>query len=74
MVNCQLCNRKAEAKGFCKYHKVAYETLKQNYDIWCNAYGKLSWEEYLERLLKSKETGSWIKDVINLELKEKRGA
>jgi len=47
---------------------LAYEVLKQNYGVWCNAYSKLFWKEYLERLLRGKETGSWIKDVIKLEL------
>jgi len=28
--------------------------------------------EYLERLLKDKETGSWIKDVIKLELERRK--
>jgi hypothetical protein len=68
MAKCQVCNRKVESKDFCKYHLLAYETLKRSYDDWCEAYGKLSWKEYLKRLLKQKETGSWIKDVIKLEL------
>ncbi len=68
MATCQACKRKAESEDFCKYHMLAYEVLKQNYGAWCNAYGKLSWKEYFERLLRGKETGSWIKDVIKLEL------
>lgn len=62
------------SKAFCTYHEKAYDELKKNYDGWVEAYGKLSWREYLERLLGKKETGSWVKDVIMLELKEnKRG-
>jgi hypothetical protein len=72
MAKCQACNRKAKSRDFCKYHLLAYEALKQNYDVWCNAYGKLSWMEYLERLLKGKETGLWIKDVIKLELERRK--
>lgn len=51
---------------------MAYESLKKNYGIWQNSYGKLSWEEYLRKLFKVKETGSWVKDVIKMELEEKR--
>ena len=72
MVKCQACNRKVESKDFCKYHLLAYKVLKQNYSVWCKAYCKLSWKEYLERLLKVKDTGLWVKDVIKLELKENR--
>jgi hypothetical protein len=50
----------------------AYDSLKKNYGSWLTAYGQLSWKEYLEKLLKSKETGKWIKEVIKLELQEKK--
>jgi len=74
MAKCKACSRETKlANSFCVYHEQAYNNLKKKYDAWCDAYGKLSWEEYLKRLLKLKETGSWVNDVINLELKEKRG-
>jgi len=72
-MKCKACSRDASQNEFCTYHEQAYDVLKKNYDVWCDAYGKLSWGEYLEKLLELKETGSWIKDVIMLELKEKRG-
>ncbi len=73
MAKCIACSREASANKFCNYHENAYNTLKKNYDVWKDGYGKISWKEYLERLLERKETGSWVKDVIILELKEKRG-
>ena len=75
MAKCRACSRDASLNAFCSYHAQAYDALKKNYDLWCDAYDKdkISWEEYLERLLELKETGSWVKDVILLELKEKRG-
>ena len=73
MAKCGACSREASSKKFCNYHENAYNTLKKNYDVWKDAYGKISWKEYLERLLERKETGSWVKDVIMIELKEKRG-
>ncbi len=68
MVKCRACNRKAESKDLCKRHLLAEDLLKRNYNAWCRAYGKLTWREYLERLLKARETGSWIKDLLKLEL------
>jgi len=68
MTKCRACSRDASNK-FCTYHERAYSALKKNYDAWRDAYGKISWREYLERLLELKETGSWVKDVIMLELK-----
>ncbi len=72
-MKCRTCSREASSNEFCTYHEQAYDALKTNYDVWRDAYGKLSWKEYLEKLLECKETGSWIKDVIMLELKEKKG-
>jgi len=70
MAKCRACNRDASSTNeFCMYHEQAYDILKKNYDAWRDAYGKISWREYLERLLELKETGSWVKDVIMLELK-----
>jgi len=73
MAKCRACGRDASSNEFCNYHEQAYDALKKNYDLWRDAYGKISWKEYLERLLELKETGSWVKDVILLELKEKKG-
>jgi len=67
MAKCQVCYRKTKSVGLCRYHQIAYEKLKQNYEIWCDVYGKLSWEEYLERLMKNKAVGLWVKDLIKLE-------
>ena len=73
MTKCRACSREASSNKFCTYHENAYDALKKNYGAWHDAYGEISWEEYLEKLLSHKETGSWVKDVIMLELKEKRG-
>ncbi len=74
MTKCRACEREVSSSGLCSYHVQAYDVLKNGYDKWRDAYGKIGWEEYLERLLKHEETGSWIKEVIVLELaKEKKG-
>ena len=40
------------------------------YKSWVDAYGGVSWEDFLGRLSKMKETGSWVKEVIEAELKK----
>lgn len=42
-----------------------------HYKAWVNVYGRISWEEFLTKLLSMQETGSWIKEVIEVELKKK---
>ena len=71
MAKCRICYRNA-SNEFCGYHEQAYNELKKHYEVWCSAYGKITWKKYLERLLELKETGSWVREVIILKLKEKR--
>jgi hypothetical protein len=42
------------------------------YKAWVNAYGEVSRETYLKKLLDLDETGDWVKDVIRNELKERK--
>ena len=51
------------------YHKQAYDNLIKHYKIWNKAFDGLSWTNYMNKLLELKETGSWIKEVISVELK-----
>ena len=71
---CAACYREVVAKDkkFCIYHSQAYDSLKKQYDAWVKAYGGISWDDYLKKLLTLDQTGSWVKDVINLELKESK--
>ena len=69
---CAACYRQVVAKGkkYCIYHAQAYHSLHKQYTAWVNAYGGLSKKDYMEKLWSLDETGSWVKDVINIELKE----
>jgi hypothetical protein len=71
---CAACYREVVAKDkkFCIYHSQANDSLKKQYDAWVKAYGGISWDDYLKKLLTLDQTGSWVKDVINLELKESK--
>ncbi len=44
--------------------------MKNHYKVWVKAYGSISWEEFLNKLVGMQETGRWIKEVIEVELKK----
>jgi hypothetical protein len=43
--------------------------LKQKYESWIYAYGQISWQEYMNKLLMMNGVGIWVKDVIAIESK-----
>jgi hypothetical protein len=57
-------------KRYCIYHTQAFELLKNHYRAWSEAYGNISWLEFLTRLSKMGETGQWVKEVIEVEVKK----
>lgn len=67
---CILCVRKAIQEKYCEYHYEALQSLRVHYEIWKSRYGDISWDDYLNRLQKMKNTGKWIKEVIEIELKK----
>jgi hypothetical protein len=69
---CSACHRGAIAKEkrYCLYHSQAYDSLQKEYKAWVNAYGGVSRETYMKKLLDLDQTGDWVKDVIRNELKE----
>ncbi len=69
---CVACHRKALLDDkYCVHHKQAFDNMVNHYKVWVNAYGRISWEEFLNKLLGMQETGSWVKEVIALELEKK---
>ena len=53
---------------YCIYHERAYSQVKYAYEKWQNAFGNMTWERYLERILELKETGEWAKQVARHQL------
>jgi hypothetical protein len=47
----------------------AYDNLKKHYEMWNKAYDGLTWIEYMNKLLKLNETGSWVREVICTEMR-----
>jgi hypothetical protein len=65
--SCRLCKRKcAPSSALCAYHLAAKTELESGYKRWSEAYGALSWEEYLRKIARNAETGQWIKEVAEL--------
>jgi hypothetical protein len=70
---CAACHRKAllgNNNKYCQYHKQAFDSICNHYKAWVSAYGRISWKEFLTKLLGMQETGSWIKEVIAVESKK----
>jgi hypothetical protein len=70
VIFCAVCERRVEPnESYCHYHKVSNDNLLKTYQFWKKAYGSLSWEEYLARIVSIPETGMWVKDVAEFELR-----
>lgn len=71
---CVACHRKALLEDkYCIYHKQAFDNIINHYKVWVNVYGKIAWEEFLIKLSGMQETGSWVKEIIALELEKSKG-
>lgn len=65
---CAACHRKTLADNkYCIHHAQALQSLKDHYSTWSEAYGKISWREFLDRVSKMDETGSWVREAIEVE-------
>ena len=65
-MKCKLCRREAERKSvLCVFHARAREALREGYECWSDAYGELSWKEYVNRIKGRAETGEWVKDLVD---------
>jgi hypothetical protein len=73
MMTCLLCKReRAPSSDLCKYHLAAKREVESGYGKWSEGYGGMSWKEYLGRIRRSSETGTWAKEVADLLSKEEK--
>jgi hypothetical protein len=71
MATCLLCKREcAPSSNLCRYHLIAKTNLESGYKRWSEAYGVMSWKEYLRKIGQNAETGQWAKEVAQLLSKE----
>jgi hypothetical protein len=65
---CVACHRKnLDGSKYCIHHEQALRSIKDHHRAWSDAYGKISWFEFLDRISKMDETGSWVMEVIIVE-------
>jgi len=71
MAACRLCKReRASSSEFCAYHLKAKTNLESGYKQWAEAYGGISWKQYLQEVGRNAETGQWAKEMAKLLSKE----
>jgi hypothetical protein len=71
--NCRLCERtKIAGKSYCSYHYRAFSEIEARYADWRSAFENMSWERYLETIIRLNETGDFAKEVAREELRLKR--
>jgi hypothetical protein len=63
--HCAVCGLKIadEDLGLCNRHSEAYSRIKDAYSHWVLAYGNLSIEDFLNRLIALSETGDLARTV-----------
>lgn len=61
---CELCGRFASERcRYCRVHGMAYAHVREGFEEWRKAFVSLSWERYLESILKLKETGDAARQI-----------
>jgi hypothetical protein len=68
-LKCKVCNREAQNK-YCELHEKTYANIMREFGTWKNA-ADMSWEQYLNEIVKNEFTGIWAKEVAEQLLKEK---
>lgn len=72
--SCVLCQRLAETTydglRLCRFHGIAYEELKRTYGTWSRK-TKVSFHEFLNKVLTLRSSGKYVKEVAELLLAEK---
>jgi hypothetical protein len=71
MASCRLCKRDcAQSSDLCDYHLAAKRNVESGYKRWSEAYGDITWKEYLRKVGRDSETGQWAKEVAEMLSKE----
>ncbi|HDJ94718.1 MAG TPA: hypothetical protein ENG46_00070 [Acidilobales archaeon] len=47
----------------CRNHLRALENILEKYKVWVQAYGSLSWREYLKKISSLNVSGKWVREV-----------
>ncbi len=67
MTSCRLCKREcSSSSSLCEYHLTAKLNLESAYRQWSEAYGGMTWREYLLKVTHNAQTGQWAKEVAQM--------
>ena len=72
MKKCVVCASTIEKGQYCDAHLIAKKNIDEKFKDWQLAYGKLTKNEYLERLVNDYDIpiGEWAKEVADYLLKK----
>jgi hypothetical protein len=74
MEACLLCKRRtAPGSTLCRYHQLAKDNIDSAYSVWKEAYGGMTWKQYLLEVKRSSQTGDWAREVAEFLSKEASG-
>jgi hypothetical protein len=68
-MNCKICHRGAQEKGFCSLHLEAYKNILDKFNVWTQA-SSIVWISYLDKIQKNSLTGEWAKEVAKHLIEE----
>jgi glycine/serine hydroxymethyltransferase len=63
-VKCKICHKEAVGSGYCALHEKAYHNIVAKFVTWKQALS-LSWEDYLNAIIKNPFSGSKAIEVAN---------
>lgn len=74
MKKCVVCKSSIEKGSFCDAHAIAKKNLEVRFKDWQKAYEKLTWKEYLIRMVDDQEIpiGNWAREVADHLLKKEK--
>ncbi len=61
-MKCAVCGRQGQ-ESLCRRHESAKERLEAAFPRWVMAYGGISWEDFLDNVIRNAQTGPWAKEV-----------
>lgn len=67
---CPICKKEIEnlQDQYCKNHVRAKKELRKGYESWLKAYGTLSWDDYLNKILKLEGlVGDFVREIAQHE-------
>ncbi len=61
-MKCAICGKPGQ-ESLCQRHAGAKKRLEAAFPQWTKAYGGISWEDYLDNVIRNVQTGPWAKEV-----------